>query len=226
MISGSSLSTYGLAIKQVSSVPLVISDPLNPRYSYAGGKILCELMAINFGRRHFKRVLIFRPHNVYGPDMGWEHVLPQFVWRMKNLCDTTNDDPVPFPIQGTGKESRAFVFIDDFIDGLWLMMERGEHLGIYHIGTTEEVTILEVANLVGEIYGRSVKVIPGVLREGGSLRRCPDVSKLAALGCYRPRYRLRDGLPLLARWYDENAHKTPVAHRLDTSSEQWVIKPS
>lgn len=57
-------------------VAMSIPDPLNPRYSYAGGKIISELMAINFGRKYFDRVVIFRPHNVYGPDMGWEHVIP------------------------------------------------------------------------------------------------------------------------------------------------------
>ena len=56
------------------TAPLAIPDPLNPRYSYGGGKLISELMAINYGRKYFNRVLIFRPHNVYGPDMGWEHV--------------------------------------------------------------------------------------------------------------------------------------------------------
>ena len=65
------------------SAPLVVPDPMNPRFSYGGGKIISELMAINYGRKFFDRVLIFRPHNVYGPDMGFEHVLPQFALRMK-----------------------------------------------------------------------------------------------------------------------------------------------
>ena len=51
-------------------VSLSIPDPLNPRYSYAAGKIISELMAINYGRKYLDRVVIFRPHNVYGPDMG------------------------------------------------------------------------------------------------------------------------------------------------------------
>ena len=49
--------------------PLVVPDPLNPRLSYGAGKIISEMMVINHGRKHFERVLIFRPHNVYGPDM-------------------------------------------------------------------------------------------------------------------------------------------------------------
>ena len=65
------------------TIPYLIPDPLNPRFSYAGGKMISELMVIHYGQKYFKRVLIFRPHNVYGPEMGWEHVIPQFIMRMK-----------------------------------------------------------------------------------------------------------------------------------------------
>ena len=68
------------------SAPLLVPDPTNPRYSYGGGKIISELMAINYGRKLFDRVLIFRPHNVYGPDMGFEHVVPQFALRLKKAA--------------------------------------------------------------------------------------------------------------------------------------------
>ena len=190
------------------TVQLVVPDPMNPRYSYGGGKIISELMAINFGRKYFERILIFRPHNVYGPDMGWEHVLPQFVLRMKAICDESDEQTVPFPIQGSGEETRAFCFIDDFIDGVMTMAEKGEHLGIYHIGNSEEITIREAAELVGEFYGRQVQIVPGALPAGSTKRRCPDISKLAALG-YAPKHPLRDGLPVLARWYDANADKAP-----------------
>ena len=189
------------------TVPLSIPDPLNPRYSYAAGKIISEIMALNYGRTHFERVLIFRPHNVYGPDMGWEHVVPQFVLRMRKLC-RDSIDLIRFPIQGTGKETRSFVFIDDFIDGLMLVIERGKHQGIYNIGTMEEITIEEVARLVGEYFGGQIEVVPGEPARGGTPRRCPDITKLAALG-YQPKYSFRDGLPIVARWYDENAHKAP-----------------
>src|SRR3989338_5692515 len=61
------------------NVPMVVHDLLNPRYSYGGGKIISELFVMNYGRKYFRRAIIFRPHNVYGPEMGWEHVIPQFV---------------------------------------------------------------------------------------------------------------------------------------------------
>ena len=70
-------------IPTAEDAPLVVPDVLNPRYSYGAGKLISEVMAINFGRKYFDRVLIFRPHNVYGPDMGFEHVIPQFALRLK-----------------------------------------------------------------------------------------------------------------------------------------------
>lgn len=185
-------------------VPMIIPDPLNPRYSYAGGKIISELIAVNFGRKYFNRVTIFRPHNVYGPDMGWEHVIPQLSLRMKELIEKNEDKGlIDFPIQGSGKETRAFCFIDDFTDGLEIVIDQGEHLGIYHIGTDEEVSIKEVAEKVGEIMGRKIKIIPGELQVGGTLRRCPDISKLKKLG-YRPRISLDKGLKPTVLWYMQN----------------------
>src|SRR3989338_5856795 len=100
------------------NVQLVVPDVMNPRYSYGGSKIICELLIINYGRKYFDRVIIFRPHNVYGPDMGWEHVIPQLILRMKELCKDNKSKKIKFQIQGTGNEIRAFCFIDDFIDGL------------------------------------------------------------------------------------------------------------
>lgn len=190
------------------TAPLSVPDPLNPRYSYAGGKIISELMAINYGRTGFEKVVIVRPHNVYGADMGFEHVIPQFALRMQALKDQPGD-PLPFPIQGEGLQTRSFVYIDDFTDGVRLAMDRGEHLGIYHVGTLEEVTMRELAEKVGQCFGRRIQVVPGKLPAGGTNRRCPDIAKIARLG-YAPKFLLNDALPEVARWYAEHAHLAPA----------------
>ncbi|MFQ5851974.1 MAG: NAD-dependent epimerase/dehydratase family protein [Candidatus Binatia bacterium] len=209
LVSSSEVYQTPLQIPTDEMVPLSIPDPLNPRYSYAAGKIISEAMAINYGRSRIGRVVVCRPHNVYGPDMGWEHVVPQFIVRMRDVCRSSAEPEVLFPIQGTGEETRAFVFIDDFIDGLMLAMAKGEHLGIYNVGTTEEISMESVAHAVGQHFGRRVKVVPGQLPAGSPLRRCPDISKLAALG-YKPKIRFLDGLPIVAKWYDENASRIPI----------------
>jgi nucleoside-diphosphate-sugar epimerase len=189
------------------TAPLSVPDVLNPRYSYSGGKIISELLALNFGRKHFQRVLILRPHNVYGPDMGWEHVIPQCTLRMREL-PRKNDGPIPFEIQGTGQETRAFIYLDDAVRASLLVMEKGEHLGVYHIGTSEEITIEKLAREVARYFGFDITLVPGELLRGSPPRRCPDVSKLRQLG-FEPRVSLREGLDITIRWYDENAQRKP-----------------
>lgn len=184
------------------SVPLSIPDPLNPRYSYGGGKIISELMAINYGRKSFDRVLIFRPHNVYGPDMGWEHVIPQFVVRMKELCQQHPEPSVRFPIHGSGKETRAFAYIDDCIAGILCVIERGEGTNIYNIGTSDERTVEQVAKLVGGYFDKDVIIEPGEPDKGATLRRCPDITKLRRLG-YLPAVPFEEGLQKTVDWYSQ-----------------------
>jgi nucleoside-diphosphate-sugar epimerase len=192
------------------SVPLSIPDVLNPRYSYGGGKLISELMAINFGRKYFERVLIFRPHNVYGPDMGFEHVIPQFALRLDRLAGQQPSGRLRFDIQGSGEETRSFCYVDDLVAGVMVMREKGEHLGIYHVGTMEEVTIADVARRMARAAGREIEVVPGKAAAGGTPRRCPDISKLAKLG-YKPRVSLDDGLKPTIAWYRENSALAPTA---------------
>lgn len=190
------------------SAPLLIPDPLNPRYSYSSGKIISEMLTINYGRKHFDRALIFRPHNVYGPDMGWEHVIPQLVLKIKKIASATAEAKIKVPIQGTGKETRAFIFIEDFVDGLMAVLEKGEHLGIYHIGTMEEMKIEEVAREIGSYFGKKADIVPGEAAKGSPTRRCPDISKLKKLG-FKPKTSFKQGLTATVRWYDQNADKQP-----------------
>ena len=183
---------------------LIVPDPLNPRYSYGGGKILWELMAINFGRKYFDKVAVYRPHNVYGPDMGWEHVLPQFSLRINKLVQEKHADIIDFPIQGSGDETRAFVFVDDFIDGVMTLMEKGEHLNIYNIGTMDEITIKDLAVLVGKAFNKTIRVLPGEVSQGSTPRRCPDTSKIQKLG-FQPKVSLESGIRILVDWYKTHA---------------------
>jgi nucleoside-diphosphate-sugar epimerase len=189
------------------NVPFSIPDPMNPRYSYAAGKITSEMLAINYARTHFERMVIFRPHNVYGSDMGWEHVIPQFVVRMHALCQHA-DGPIRFSVLGTGDETRAFVYIDDFTDGLEILLDRGKHREIYNIGTNDEVTVAALARQTAALFGREIELVPGAPAAGSTSRRCPEIAKLAALG-YSPKIGLTEGLARTAQWYVQHAHLAP-----------------
>lgn len=204
LLSSSEVYQAPPVIPTKENVPLSVPDPLNPRYSYGGGKIISELMAINYGRKYFDRVIIIRPHNVYGPDMGYEHVVPQFLIRMKRLCKGIGGEYVRFPIQGTGKETRAFIFIDDFIDAFMLVMKSGKNMGIYNIGTAKEMPIEKVAFEAGAYFGKVVKLVRGKGPKGSVPRRCPDIGRIRRLG-FSPKVSFAEGFKITAKWYDENA---------------------
>ncbi|WP_325096746.1 NAD-dependent epimerase/dehydratase family protein [Mycolicibacterium vinylchloridicum] len=185
------------------TVPLTLPNSLNPRYSYGGSKIVSELIAFNYAQEHYRKVQVFRPHNVYGPDMGWKHVIPQFISRAISGSEMNPGKTVPFEIQGDGAETRAFCFVDDIVAGILAMYEHGGHREIYHIGNDEEVTIRELAARVGAALGTDLDIQPGPAAEGGTPRRCPDISKMRALG-YKPEVDLDEGLRRTVAWYSEH----------------------
>lgn len=195
------------------TAPLVVPDVLNPRFSYGGGKIISELLAVNYGRKHFDHTLIFRPHNVYGPDMGREHVIPQFILRIKELALRQPDGVLDFPIQGTGEETRSFIYISDFVRGLLRVVEQGERLAIFHVGTEREISIRDLAHLVAAACDREIRIVPGELLAGSTPRRCPDVRKLRNLG-FEPDVRLEEGIRRTAEWYLANADVRSAGERI------------
>lgn len=211
LIVASSAEVYQLPpqIPTDETVPLIVPDPLNPRYSYGGSKLISELIALNYGKDHEGRVMIFRPHNVYGADMGWKHVIPQFIMRALEKMEESQDGDLPFPIQGDGMETRAFCHVSDICQGLLILLDKGEHKNIYHIGNSEEVTIRDVAEQVVHALDRKLLLqSSGDVLEGSTPRRCPDISKMQELG-YTPKIPLKEGLPGVVEWYRTNRSLQP-----------------
>ena len=180
--------------------PLVIPDIMNPRYSYGGSKIISELLVVNCARSNFQRAVIFRPHNVYGPAMGWEHVLPQFIVRTMEGMEKHPHGKIPFLMQGNGQQTRSFIHIDDMIDGIMLLIGKGKHLNIYHIGNPEEITIADFAKRVASYFSRELEIQPDTLTQGSTERRCPNINKMRNLG-FNPGVSLEIGLPPTIEWY-------------------------
>jgi len=167
---------------------LKIPDVHNPRYSYGGGKIISELLGIHFAKKNLKKFIIFRPHNVYSDDMGNEHVIPEFIKRIKNIKKNKR-----FLIQGTGNEKRSFIYIDDFISAFDKIFTKGKNLEIYNIGTTEVIKIKELAKKVGKIFNTKIRLKKINLQNGGTNTRCPDITKIKNLG-FKPKFNLDQGL--------------------------------
>ena len=175
--------------------PLRIPDIFNPRYSYGGGKILTELMGIHYGKKYFKKLIIFRPHNVYGPDEGREHVIPDFISKFRLI----NKKNKKFEIQGSGKEVRSFIYIDDFVNAFDLILKHGKHLNIYNIGTDEKIKIIDLAHKMAKIFNKKIKIKKRSLLKGSTKYRVPDVTKINKLG-FKKKYNLNSGLIKTINW--------------------------
>jgi nucleoside-diphosphate-sugar epimerase len=185
---------------------LMIPDVTNPRFSYGGGKIASELLTLHFGGKRGLETVIFRPHNIYGPDMGHEHVIPELVARIGEASDGFTRTSIELTIQGDGSDTRAFCFVTDGARGARIAGERGGAGEIYHLGTEEEVTILQLVEMIAATLDIAITVVPGPRREGGTPRRCPDISKLRGLG-YEPEIDLMAGLERTIPWYVDHVRR-------------------
>jgi len=203
MVFASSSEVYQTppVIPTPEDVPLVVPDPRNPRYSYGGGKLLGELL-MNFYASEKMRRVTFRPHNIYGPAMGWEHVVPQLLEKLWTASDGLRRRDATIAVQGSGEETRAFCYVDDAVEGILACAKAGGDGEVYHVGVEDEITIARLATLLGGALGVAVSVRPSTPAAGATLRRCPDTTKLRALG-WSPRTSLPEGLARTVAWYRE-----------------------
>lgn len=206
LVSSSEAYQVAPVVPTPEDIPLTVPDVLNPRYSYGGGKIACELAALAWQRAGvLDRAVIARPHNIFGGDMGREHVIPEFCLRMNKLVREHPEGVIPFRIQGTGLETRSFCHVGDCTDQLaFLLGNAPGGQSVWHVGNEDERTIADVAHAVAACYGREVKVVPGSLPKGSPPRRLPDTSKIRALGYPGPKADFAGGLAETVAWYRVN----------------------
>jgi UDP-glucose 4-epimerase len=120
--------------------------------------------------------------------MGKEHVIPEFIDRIKNIKKNKK-----FFIHGTGNEKRSFIYIDDFIEAFDKVFNKGKNQEIYNIGTTEIIMIKDLAKKIAKIFNVNIKLNRINLNIGGTNIRCPDITKLKKLG-FKPRINIDEGL--------------------------------
>ena len=203
LLSSSEVYNEAEVIPTPEGVQLRIPDVFNPRFSYAGSKIASELMAVNYLRSSATEFVIVRPHNVYGPAMGFDHVVPEIVKKIYAATQRPVAGGRPtIEIEGTGEETRAFMFIEDAIKAIELCAFASASGEVYHIGTEEEVSIRGLVGEIARVVGKEVQVRAAGVRAGSTTRRCPDTSKLQRLG-FVAGVPLEEGLRRTVRWYWE-----------------------
>jgi len=178
-------------------VPLMIEDIRAPRFAYAASKILGEAAVIHTAHARGLHAVIGRFHNVYGPRMGVDHVIPELSLRALRRED-------PFRVYGADQR-RAFCHVSDAVEAMLRLMTAQTAWGqIVNIGNdTEETRVEDLARLVLKM-AHIAPVLERLPAPAGSVaRRCPDLSRLRALTGFSPKVSLETGVGKTFEWYRE-----------------------
>ncbi len=162
-----------------------------PRSIYDEAKRFGETIVSAFVRSKGLDGRIIRIFNTYGPKMSLDdgRAVIEFVQAAINNQ--------PFPIEGDGKETRAFCYVDDLIKGIIAAMEKGEKGQVYNLGNPHEFSILELAQKIKAITGSTSEMEFLPFPEDSPTKRCPDITKAKLELGWEPKVDLDEGLKKL-----------------------------
>ncbi|MDR3400915.1 MAG: NAD-dependent epimerase/dehydratase family protein [Chthoniobacter sp.] len=186
---------HALPIPTPENVPLALTEIANPRSSYAGSKIFGELAITHGCAVANKPFAIVRYHNVYGPRMGFEHVIPELYER-----SLAGENPL---VVYSTNHSRAFCYVSDAITATIAAMENEAANGLtLNIGNDEEeVTIGDLAQRILTKVRPDAQIESREAKHDPILRRCPDIRRAREVIGYHPRVALDEGLDRTFAWY-------------------------
>lgn len=186
---------HKLPIPTPESVPLALTDLANPRSTYAGSKIFGELCVTQYCASVELPFVIARYHNVYGPRMGYDHVIPQLYGRIVD-----GEDPLTVY---SADHVRAFCYVDDAVEAtVGAMRSPSAARQTFNVGNDDEpVTIEDLARRIQRFASKPVQIAPKGALNDPIRKRCPDVSKARELLGYAPQVGLDRGLELTLTWY-------------------------
>ena len=191
-------------VPTAEDVPVMVADVQAPRFAYAISKLLGEAAFLHAGRAKKLNVVVGRFHNVYGPRMGADHVIPEMLLRAMSGEN-------PFTVWGAD-QYRAFCYIDDAIEAVLRLMATPEAWGqVVHIG--DDTAPTKIADLAAVVFD-ACQVQPSIEARpagpGSVSRRSPDLTKLRQLTGYEPKVALADGVQRTLEWYRAPA-RPPIA---------------
>lgn len=187
--------TFNYSVPTSEEVPLTISKIGHPRFTYAVTKMLGESAFLTYGKKYKFPVTVVRYQNIFGPRMGFKHVIPHLIQRFRD--DIEN----PFKIYGA-EQTRAFCYISDAARCTVLALEDNySDQEIYHIGSSQEISIEELTRTVGNLMGFDGNYQTAQTYPGSVSRRCPDITKSSKNLGYKPNISWQDGLEETIQWY-------------------------
>jgi nucleoside-diphosphate-sugar epimerase len=188
-----------------------VLEPTNEPYAIAkiAGIKLCE----SYNRQHGTDYRSVMPTNLYGPGDNFHpensHVLPAMIRRFHEAKQHGKDEVL---IWGTGTPRREFLHVDDMATASLFVLDLPPKqyeantqplLSHINVGCGEDVSILELAQLVAKVTGYQGRIVTDPSKPDGNMRKLMDVSRLASMG-WQAQIGLKEGVQNTYQWYLKN----------------------
>lgn len=177
-------------------------EPTNEPYAIA--KIAGIKMCQAYNRQYGTNYISVMPTNLYGLydnfDLKSSHVLPALI---RKFIEARKINAPSVTVWGTGSPRREFLFVDDLADACVYLMNHYNEGEIINIGVGEDVTILELANIIKEEVAYNGDIVFDTTKPDGTPQKLLDVSKINKVG-WKAKTPLREGIRKTIQWYLEN----------------------
>ncbi len=179
-------------------------NPIGPRGVYDEAKRFAEALVMAYHRAHGLDTRIVRIFNTYGPRMRLNdgRALPNFLHQGLTAQ--------PITVYGDGKQTRSFCYVSDLIEGIYRLIESGEHIPV-NIGNPQEITILDFAERIRTLTGAQAPIVFKPLPQDDPKQRCPDISKARRILKWEPKIGLEEGLRLTLDYFRKQVESSHQA---------------
>lgn len=164
-------------------------NPIGPRSCYDEGKRCAETLFFDYWRQYKLRIKVIRIFNTYGPNMNLNdgRVVSNFIVQALRNMDIT--------LYGDGSQTRSFCYVDDLIKGVLAMMTtEDDFLGPVNIGNTNEITMIQLAEIILRLTASSSQITFKPLPKDDPKQRQPDISLARKKLNWEPTVSLEEGL--------------------------------
>lgn len=197
----SSACVYREKTKELNRFKEEDAYPANPLTTYGWAKIMGEIQCTSYYLDYGLKSSVVRIFNVYGEKENlnpkWSHVIPSLI-RKAILYPKEG-----FKIFGDGKQERAFLYVQDCVDGLILSMEKIVDADSINLGGEEVVSLNEVAHKIIELSDKDINIEHDLTKPRGTYRYCADTTKMKKVLRWTPKFSLDEGLRRTYEWARE-----------------------
>ncbi len=179
-----------------------LGEPEPTNQGYGWSKRMHELAGRLYAQEFGMEIAIARPYNSYGPRDHFDpvngHVIPSLIVRLANGEN-------PLTMWGSGTPTRSFIYVEDFARGLIETTEKYPAADPVNIGSTEEIAIRDLAQLIIEEMGSAATIEHDLAKPDGQPRRATDVTKAQEKVGFTAEISLREGIQKTIAWYREHS---------------------